>query len=439
MKPPVSGKILPDPRFPDDPTRKKFLANLPPHPDGSRNRKTKYVEGTEAEIDAQYRAWMQQWEDIYINHVLQPSEQLLSDYLKWWLDCVVVINAKQRTFESYRNEIKKHIDPALGHNRLCELSPDLIQEFYAYELKRGYIGQKKAKGGKHRGLSRRTVEYHHAILRNALNHAVKLGKIATNPCLATKPPGTSAREKQLRLQPKYVLNESQLEDFLYNVAHFPHPHLKRGQTAQHEDYAFIYVAAYTGMRLSELLGLTWDCVNNRTKRIEVKKSLQNSQDLGLIHDDTVKNTSSARKIKVTDSVIEVLTTHRAKQARAMDKDKNYNPDHLVFPTKEGKAMHDYYIQKRFKTVARILGHPRLTIHCLRHTHATILIANGEPIKAVSERLGHADVDTTLRIYAHVLPEHEEATADHFEKIMEKQKEEKKQKGEGQIVELKQLE
>lgn len=187
----------------------------------------------------------------------------------------------------------------------------------------------------------------------------------------------------------------------------------------HRDYALIYTAAYTGMRQSELLGLQWQHIlwNENSIRVEQALNLLESggHDLG----DT-KNRSSMRVVKVTESVMNALHDHKKPQIeRQFHSGGSFNNslNLVLHDIRNGNYENRKNVSTRFSNLARKAGYSGLRFHDLRHIHATILLSAGEFVKAVSERLGHSDVDTTLRTYAHVLPKKQDEVAQRFAALL----------------------
>lgn len=358
---------------------------------GTYKKKRKDVHGTREEAEEIMRALIAELESPQ----KPPSEQPLGDYLLHWVDTIAKPNLERNTYESYRWEIEKHIIPSLGHIPLCALEPFHVQTFYSYKAEAGRL---KGKGG----LSNRTLNYLHSILRQALDKAVDLELISKNPCDKIKPP----RDKQAKVRKMVVLSKEELKKFLASCR-------------DHQDYALIYVAAYTGMRQSELLGLQWDDILWQEKAIQVRNALHLLDDGTFEHRPRTKTETSSRIIPVSDGVLAVLKEHRKSQAEAkLASGGSYkNELSLVFPDEKGKPQDRRNVYHRFENLAAKLGHKGMRFHDLRHTHATILLADGEMINAVSQRLGHANVSTTLEIYGHVLPKKAEETAKRFERLL----------------------
>ncbi|MGI6649544.1 MAG: tyrosine-type recombinase/integrase [Bacillota bacterium] len=320
------------------------------------------------------------------------------------LDNYAKPNLEKTTYQAYRKEITRHMIPIMGHIPLCYLTPLHIQEYYNYLAENGKLVKKGNEVIRSGGLSARAITYQHAILRQALEKAVDLELIPKNPCTKAKPP----RSKKHPGQAWVPMTKEELREFLKGFE-------------GHRDYAIVYTAAYTGMRQSELLGLTWSDILWDEKTIRVNKALHLSDDEEKFeHRERTKNVSSTRNVKITDRVINVLKEHRKKQLElqlASGGEFN-NQNNLVFPNIRNGGYEDRRnLHHRFVNMAEKLGYPDLTFHHLRHIHATILLSAGEYINAVSERLGHNDSFTTLKIYAHVLPNKQEEVANHFDQLM----------------------
>jgi integrase len=333
-----------------------------------------------------------------------PSDMPLCDYLRQFLN-IVKPNLERNTHESYTWEIEHHINPVLGHIPLGALTPGHIQEFYIGKLEHGRLPKRRKDGTtqpleERQGLSVRSVRYLHSILRQALEKAVDLEYIQKNPCAKISPPTDKRRQEE-----KIVcLDAEQLTDFL-------------SKAEGHPDYALIYTAAYTGMRQSELLALTWDNVLWKESAIRVAGAV-NLLESGEFDHGRTKNESSTRVIDITSRTLEVLKRHQKAQREEFMKSGVRNKLNLVFPDKNGNYMNRKNLAGRFRNLADKCEFYNFTFHGLRHTHATILLAAGWYPNDVSKRLGHADIDTTLRVYGHVIPKNQKKLAAKFDELVE---------------------
>jgi len=357
-----------------------------------RHRFKSLLTGRAAERDAEhaFREWLQLVERELV--MVAPAQETLAEYLVWWLEHYIKPPIKeQRTYESYRDEIARHISPELGHIPLVAVGPGQLQKYVVEMMSRGNL-----KTGQ--GISRRTVEYHRAILSRAFNQAIELNKIEVNPATKMRlpPKKTLAADKALQ-----VLTAERLAAFLAAC---------EGEYY----YTLIHTAAFTGMRLSELLGLTWECVNFSARTVTVQASAHMSKDLGPIHRPGVKSNSSARNIDPDTQALEVLQAHQAKQPPGTT---------LVFLNKAGHPYRDGNVQCRFRYLVREHKLPEgFTFHNLRHTHASLLIAAGWSMAEVSNRLGHADITTTMKSYVRAIPDESRNIGSAFGDLLRVQKE-----------------
>ncbi len=174
----------------------------------------------------------------------------------------------------------------------------------------------------------------------------------------------------------------------------------------------MYLAAFTGMRISELLGLRWKDVSFKRKEIVVTQSAHHGQNG--YHINSTKN-SEPRTIAISKKVIDFLREHKAKQ----DENKQVYDLHndMIFVRKDGKEYKRSSVSSIFSDAAKLYGFCNITFHGLRHTHATLLLMAGVPVPIVSERLGHSKYSTTLDEYAHAIPSMQTEAARVFDEIM----------------------
>ena len=344
-----------------------------------------------------------------------PSRERLTDYLIRWLDDVKKVTLRARTWDDYRGLVKRYIEdsprgtPRIGAVRLDKLGIGSFDALYAH------MWTPKAEGGL--GLSRRTIRYLHSVLRHALSHAVKVGKLATNPTdHATLPKQSSdAEEKVVR-----AMTEAQAARFL--------------EAAQGDRYFGLWAVLLTGgLRPGEALALAWSDVDLEEGRVRVSRALTRR---GLPEGEAWRlvapKTKRARRTVVLPPVtLRALKEWRATTARErLLVGAEYENNDLVFATEFGKPLHAANLYARnFRRImaAAALGEwieakngkrkrfsPAFRMYDLRHTCATTLIARGVNVKVVSERLGHASIVLTLDTYSHVLPDMQEGAADELE-------------------------
>ena len=306
---------------------------------------------------------------------VEPSPITFEEWVRdTWLPGMRT-QVKPSTWDSYRRNMDRHLLPRLGHRRLRDLTAAHINVVYGDLLERG-----KSDGG---GLSPKTVRYLHTTLHTALSHAVDANLIAANPAARAKPPKPSIAElNELRFW-----TPEQLRTFLSSVSGTPLEAAWR-------------LTAMTGMRRGEVLGLRWSEVDFDNSRLSVRHTIIS---IGYeIHESTPKS-RRARVIDLDGATIDLLREHQSQQAVEWDSGSDDNARDLVFCREDGNPIQPDLFSQAFQRAAADAGLPRIRLHDLRHTHATIALSAGVPVKVVCERLGHQSPAFTLKQYAHVLP------------------------------------
>lgn len=236
-----------------------------------------------------------------------------------------------------------------------------------------------------------TVQLIHGVIHKALSDAEKLGKVSRNVAKLTSPPRRNTREyRSLRPDDAKALLAAAKGDPLE---------------------AFYAMAVTTGLRLGELQALQWGDVDMVRGRVTVRRTLAVDGKPIFTASSTTKNHN--RTVALAAFVVEALEQHRERQGEQCRAARDAWTDHgLVFTTGTGNPLDGRNLRGRqFLKLLAKAGLPHMRIHDLRHSAASLLLAERVPIKVVSEMLGHADVTTTLRIYAHVIEgDQQQATA-----------------------------
>jgi integrase len=319
------------------------------------------------------------------------EKQTVAKFLEHWLNQVVKTTIRPKTYRTYSDLVKLHIAPGIGDVPIGKLSPQRVREFLNAKLASG--------------LSPRTVKHLLVTLRGALDVATKDGQIPRNVAALVDPPRVPRSEVQ-------AFTEQQARAFLAAV---------KGDRLE----AVYTVAVAIGMRQGEILGLKWSDIDLETGMLTVRAALQRV-DKKLIQVET--KSAKSRPIHLPAACLAALTRHKAKQeeerqwAGSRWKDTGY-----VFTTRKGTPMdardllRDYYRITRPKTKPGEepikLPFPPIRFHDLRHSTATILLAQGVAPKYITELLGHSQVSFTMQVYAHVLPEAQKAVATKMDEIL----------------------
>jgi integrase len=181
-----------------------------------------------------------------------------------------------------------------------------------------------------------------------------------------------------------------------------------------EYYSLFYLMVYTGLRRGEALGTRWCDVNLDKATLTVRQTLQQLKNGDLIFKKP-KSKKSRRQIALTPSSVIALWDHRIKQNHDRQiLGKPLLPTDLVFSNPDGNPFRPGSITRVFKDIACSLSLYDISLHSLRHAHATILLKQGIHPKIVQERLGHSSISTTLDVYSHVVPGLQEAAAKRFD-------------------------
>ena len=249
-------------------------------------------------------------------------------------------------------------------------------------------------------LASSTIRTYHAALSSILSTAVQWQVIPFNPCERIKPPKLNKTES------KY-LDEKQALYMLECLSNEPLHY-----------QAIITLLVYTGMRRGEVFGLKWKDIDFSNKIITIQRELLYTADRGLF-EDTPKTTASQRTIKVADTPLKLLKKHKAVQTinRFKCGDQWYDNDY-VFSTWNGNPMYPTNATAWFKHFLERYHLPSITLHSLRHTNASLLIANGINITTVSKRLGHSNTSVTASIYAHAIKSADEIASDTLQNIFQ---------------------
>ncbi|QQE75684.1 site-specific integrase [Brevibacillus composti] len=315
------------------------------------------------------------------------KKQTLTSYLEFWLENYAKTKLRQSTYTNHEVAVRSRIIPVLGHHELDKLSPLHVTK-YLTELQK-------------EDLSADYIKYLHAVLKKALNQAVKWQLIPKNIMDHVDPP---------RLAQKEIVTwtAEQANEFL--------SHAKEDKY-----YIGFVLAIYTGMRRGEILGLRWKDIDFEQARISVQQTLYRPANSGIIFQEP-KTKSAKRRIAIPPFVVKELKAHLSKQNTLRDQyGPGYEDHDLVVCYDDGRPQDPRNLLRHYERIIKRSGLPYIRFHDLRHTHATMLLQLGEHPKVVSERLGHSRVGITMDVYSHVLPDMQKDAADNFEKMMKQKR------------------
>lgn len=298
------------------------------------------------------------------------------------------LTVKTSTYRGYVGKAQRHVLPALGRKRLRRLRPQHLEALYDSML--------HPTDGR-RALTPKTVYEVHLVIRGTLAHAVRRGLLTRNVALVADAP-------KLRSVPKVeqqAWTAQELRKFLQSAA-------------GHRLFPALWLSAMTGVRRSELLALRWRDLDVDHARLSINRGLV-SVDYKL-HESRGKTPRSRRCIDLDPTTIEVILGWRALQAAEFAATGVDHPG-LMFTKPSGEPVHPDAVSQTFERIARRAGVPVIRLHDLRHTHGSLLIAAGVPVKVVSERLGRASETFTIETYQHVLPEMQADAAQTMEHLV----------------------
>ena len=297
-----------------------------------------------------------------------PQRQTVGQFLQKWIEDSVGPTVRPRTFERYEGIVINHLLPSIGQRTLHGLSPQDVQALYTGKL--------------HSGLSARSVEHIHAVLRRALGQALKWGLVARNVATLVDVPRPSRKE----IRP---LSPGQARLLLETV---------RG----HRLEALFVVCLMVGLRQGEALGLRWEDLDIDAGTLQVRHALQRID--GAYQLVEPKTNRSRRTLALPETAIlalsEHLTRHLEEKSQAGPLWVDWG---LVFATPYGSPLNRHTTTRAFQALLEWAGLPRQQYHDLRHTCASLLLAQNVQPRDVMEVLGHSQISLTMNTYSHVMP------------------------------------
>lgn len=340
-----------------------FTLDAGRRPDGQRKQVTR--SGFASKRDAQ--AALNEAIERQRGGMLAVDTLTVGDFLDNWL--ASKRRLRPTTVRNYSGHNARYLKPALGQLRLADLSPQHIDQLYADLLNGRYIGATPS-----------TVHHVHRTLRSALNTAVKRRLISWNPSHHVDLP-------EHRKARGVVWEPAQVGRFLDSNAH-------------HRLYALYHLIAFTGMRRGEAMGLHWTDVNLDAQLLVIHWQVTDAGKGPML--GAPKTDSGARVVPIDGFTVEVLRRHRERQDEERQRwGEAWEDNGLVFTKENGAILRPDAVTVLFRKLIARAGVPRIRLHDVRHTHASLALAAGIDIKVVSSRLGHSTTTITADLYTHV--------------------------------------
>jgi integrase len=323
--------------------------------------------------------------------LVNPSKLTVADTLDRWIDHAAATGAiSPKTAERYKGLAARQIKPHLGNHLLQKLKAAHLSAWHAALMKGG-------EGA--RPIAARTTGHAHRLLSAALNDAIRQELVVKNVAALVSPPKIEAREMR-------TLSAEEVRDVLDGMRDtviFPQ----------------IVILLATGIRRGELTGLQWSDVDFDAGKLRVERSIEKTKSHGL-RVKAPKTKHGRRRITLPAGAVAVLRQHRADvlEIRLALGIGRLPDDAYVFGTLEGGVRDPDRITQDWKRFTAERGLPRVTLHALRHSHASALIARGTDAVTVSRRLGHGSPNVTMSVYAHVFDRSDEAAAEAIDSLLD---------------------
>ncbi len=325
--------------------------------------------------------------------ILEPKRMSISDLIDWYLETFAKQHVTETTYQTYRKDAENMIKPAIGKYDFSSARKDVFVAFF------NSLAEKYA---------RKTINLTKTVLNSAYEKAIDMQWIESNPLDRVKIPENTVVHAK-----KDILTQEDFNSIIALLADEPDIQLP------------FQIGWFTGMRVNEVLSLTWDDVDIEAGIIHVRKQIV----LGKVR--VPKTASSIRDIPIGDTLKNILSNAKARQSRMRAEYREHYSTYAVFEgtvIKSEKDSFDYVCRKengepisrnslqwRISWTSKAIGRP-YSFHVLRHSHATLLIEAHAPLKAVQGRLGHASPKITMEIYSHVTRKQETEAMEIFERI-----------------------
>jgi len=327
---------------------------------------------------------------------IDPSDLTFGQFCILWLDDYGKFKLSPKTYTRYKQIVELRVIPWIGSILLEKLKPIHLQQFYKRLITEGRLD------GREGQLSAGSITYHQRVIHRILEAALVQELVNRNVSdkVELPLPDDDGDEKEN----VSILDSDQIkaiEAYLLGTQY----------------HTIFYVDVRTGLRRGELLGLQWKDIDFEEGKLSVRRSLAYIKEKG-VFTKSPKNKKSRRTINISSEVINILQQHRLKQKEYfLSKGIKNSDDNFIFYQDNGSPIFPDTISSWFPEMLKRVEIPRLNFHCLRHTHASLLLGAGVDIKVISERLGHSSIRITYDIYSHLLPGQQKDAASKLEELL----------------------
>lgn len=307
--------------------------------------------------------------------------QTIGKFLEGWLEDSVKPSVREQTYKTYESTVRLHIIPVIGKVALDKLTPQDVQRMMREAAKKDFTATH--------------VAYCRTILRIALNKALKWGLVARNVAALADPP------KRQRYDAQYLTVDEARRFF---------------KVVRSDRLEALYVVTTTlGLRKGEVCGLRWQDIDLDNGELTVRYQLQRVGGKKQLVEP--KTDRSRRTIALPPFVVTALRAHEVRQRADRKWAASKWQEHgLVFTTSIGTPLEQSNLSRAFHALLDTAGIPRQRFHNLRHSAATLMLAQGVEAPAIMAVLGHSHISTTINLYAHVMPEVKRDAADRMEAL-----------------------
>lgn len=381
------------------PNRYRVFIDLGRDASGKRRQHTEVVRGTRKDAERRERELMTSRES---GTFVEPHRMTVEEFMTKWLESVRT-KVEPNTYRGYEQRSRTHIVPDLGHVKLTDLSPLMIERAQSLWLRHG-----NRRTGK--GLDPQTVLHIHRVLHAAMERAVKWRLVPVNPVDGVEAPHVPDKEQEF-------LTAEESERLVAALVG--------------EEYELpILVGLYCGLRPTEYLALRWRDVDLDEGELRV------TQNVHSIRNDEVtehagrrvwgfrfgpaKTHRSKRPVSIPPDLVELLKEHEEQHAAAQRQAGPAWVDlGLVFTDARGYPHKDHRVRRVFYKALEAAKVRRVVLYALRHTMATLVLHDTKDLKLVATRLGHRDETLVLRRYGHLLPGVDRAAADRLGELVKR--------------------